>query len=109
MIGSSQRWYDCVKATAATTKRSRTSASSIHHLLCIDTDLRTPLPVCDRRNLRRLDLASSAPEDVGVTDRDADRREVLVDGPLMRQHAILLRAMRDGHDVHVAKLGAALA
>src|SRR5690348_13054813 len=44
-----------------------------------------PLFIRVRRNLGRLDLAAAAPEDIGVTHRHADAREVLVDRLLVRE------------------------
>ena len=62
-----------------------------------------------RRNLARLDLAATTPEHIRVVHRDADAREVRVDCRLVREHAFLLRAVADGHDVHVVEIRPALA
>src|SRR6266542_5986235 len=82
---------------------------SLTNRIGVHSDRRAPLPVRERRDLRRLDLAAAAPEHVRVRDWDADLREVLVDGLLVREHEILLRPVRHRHDVHVAELRAALA
>src|SRR5690349_2813974 len=91
-------------------RESRTaSRDSPTHRFRIDPHRHAPVAIGKRRDLRRLDLAPPAPEDVRVRDRNADTRQVLVDGPLVREHGVLLRPVRDSHDVHVAELVAALA
>jgi hypothetical protein len=50
-----------------------------------------PVAVRLGRDLRGLDLAAPAPEDVGVADGDAHRGQVLVDGGLVRQQQGLSR------------------
>src|SRR5688572_393765 len=62
-----------------------------------------------RRNLARLDLAAAAPEDVRIAHRDATRGQMLVDRFLMLEHALLLRAMRDRHNIHVVEFRTAFA
>ena len=62
-----------------------------------------------RRDLAGFDFASTAPENVCVTDRNADRFQVCIDRGLVRQHQLFLRAVRDAHHVDIAKLSAALA
>src|ERR1044071_5685051 len=110
MIGSSQRCHDCNSATAATIT---TAAAPATRLLTNRFGIHTygfaPLPVRERRDLRRLDLAAPAPEHVRVGHRYAHRLEVLVDGLLVREHELLVRPVRHGHDVDVAELLAPLA
>ena len=62
-----------------------------------------------RGNLARLDFAATAPEDVRVSDRDADAREVRVDRGFVREDAFLFGAVADSHDVHVVEIRAAFA
>src|SRR4051812_32629748 len=62
------------------------------HRLRVDPVPRAELPIRLRRDLARLDLAPPAPEHVRVADRDADRRQVLVDGPLVGQDPVLFRS-----------------
>src|SRR4051794_35845892 len=82
---------------------------SCPHRVRVHPDLRTPLPVRLWRDLARLDLAAAAPEDVGVTDGDADGSQMFVDGFLVGENAFLFHAVGDAHDVDVAELGAAFA
>src|SRR6185503_18320185 len=65
--------------------------------------------VRDRRNLRRFDLAASAPEHVGVENGHAHLSDMPVYRFLVLQHELFVGAMRDTHDVHVRELGAAFA
>src|ERR1700741_1431775 len=88
-------------------RRTPASASSVADGLRIHTHFRAPLAIRDRRDLRRLDLASTAPEHIRVTHRNADRRQMLVDRPLGGENPVLLRSVRDGHDVTVAEPGTA--
>src|SRR4051795_6158143 len=82
---------------------------SLFHRLRIHTQALTEIDVRERRNLRRLDLAAAAPEHIRVRHRPPDLREIRVDGRLVREHRVLLRSVRHGHDVHVAELWPALA
>src|SRR5882672_2990314 len=54
-----------------------------------------------RRNLRWLNLAASAPEDVCVSDRDAGCGKMPIDRSLVIQQQLFIRAMRNSHDVDV--------
>lgn len=71
--------------------------------------LGVPVFVSEGRDFRGLDLAASAPEDIGVGDRDAGFDKVGVDGGFELHDAIFLCAVGDGHDVHIIELRAALA
>ena len=68
-----------------------------------------PLGVGERRDFRRFDLASSAPENIGVGNWYAARLQVFVDGGFVKHDLILFHAVRHGHDVHIAKLRSAFA
>ena len=59
-----------------------------------------------RSDLTGFDLASSAPEDVGVADRNADFGKVLVHGGFMGKDDFLFLPVGDSHDVDVVELGA---
>src|SRR5690606_31565251 len=61
-----------------------------------------------RRDLGRLDLASPAPEDVGVPHGNPCLFQMLIDGRLVGEHESLLGTVAPRHDVHIAELGAAL-
>jgi hypothetical protein len=63
----------------------------------------------ERRDLRGLDLAAAAPEDVGVADRRCRlRADARRSRPCARAR-LLVEPVRDAHDVDVAELRAALA
>ena len=70
--------------------------------------LRAKVAIGARSNLRRFDLAATAPEDVGIGKLHSGLAQVPVDRRFMGEHDRLLHPMRDGHDVDVVKLGAAL-
>src|SRR4051812_23109787 len=69
--------------------------------LLVQANSISPCLVLDRRDLRGLDLAASAPEHVRVEDRNPGFTEMLVDGRLVVQHDLLGGAVRDRHDVDV--------
>src|SRR4051794_38931155 len=77
--------------------------ASLPHRARLDAVGFTPCLVRKRRNLARLDLAAAAPEDVGVAHGDADLLQVRVDRALVGQHEVLVGAVGDAHDVHVAE------
>src|SRR5437762_11888860 len=62
-----------------------------------------------RRNLRWLNLAASAPENICVRNWDAGQIEMPIDSGLMIEQQLFIRAMRNGHDVDVLKFGARFA
>src|ERR1051326_1112433 len=110
MIGCSQRCHDWRSAIAATIATSAAPASFLlTNRIGIHAHRRAPLPIRERRDLRRLDLAAAAPDHARPRDRAATRLQMLVDRLLVREHEILLRPVRHRHDVHVAELRAALA
>src|SRR5688572_3688968 len=63
----------------------------------------TPGAVRRRHNLGRLDLAAAAPEDVGVADKNAERREMGVNRRLVLDNEVLVEAVRHRHHVDVAE------
>src|SRR3954468_12679555 len=79
------------------------------HIACFQTHARTPIAIRLRRDFAGLDFAAPAPEDVRVAHRDAAPRKVRVDGGLVREHELLVGAMRHAHHVHVPKPRPALA
>ena len=62
-----------------------------------------------RRNFRGLDFAAPAPENVGVGNRNAAGREMLVDGALVLEQQRFVGAVRDRHDVDVLEFRARFA
>ena len=54
-----------------------------------------------RRNLRWLDLAAPAPEDVRVRNWDSARIKMPINGGLVIEQQLLIRAVRNSHDVDV--------
>src|SRR6266404_2096282 len=64
---------------------------------------RKPLPINLRRNLRGFDLAASAPENIGVGNRNAARLKMSIYRRFVIEQALFVRAMRNRHDVHVLK------
>ena len=66
-------------------------------------------PVNLRRNFGRLDLAPATPEDVRVGDRNVAACEVSIDRCLVLEEQRFVGAVRDRHDVDVAKFRPRLA
>ena len=62
-----------------------------------------------RRNLRWLDLAASAPENICVRNRDIPGLQMPIHGGLMIEEQLLIRAMRHSHDIDVPEFGAGFA
>ena len=62
-----------------------------------------------RRNLRWFDFAASAPEDVRVRNGYAARLKMPINGRLVIEQQLFIRAMRDGHDVDILEFGARFA
>src|SRR6185503_18907508 len=60
-----------------------------------------PRDIRGRRDLRRLDLAASAPEHVRVQHGHSHAGEMRVDRALVCENGLLLRTVRHRHDVHV--------
>ena len=54
-----------------------------------------------RRNLRWLDLAATTPENVCIGDREVAQAKVLINGRLVIEKQLFIRAVRHGHDVDV--------
>ena len=70
---------------------------------------REPFAINVRRDFRWLDLASPAPEDVRVGNRNPARGEVLVDRALVLEQQRFVGAVRDRHDVDVLEFRTRLA
>src|SRR5579871_1867556 len=70
---------------------------------------RTKIAIGFGRDLGRLDLAATPPEDIRIRKVDARLPQMLVDRRLVREHRGLLHAVGDGHDVDPVKLRSALA
>src|SRR6185503_17747394 len=79
------------------------------HLLWTYPHTRTPITIGLRCDFARLDFAAAAPEDVRVTHFNATTRKVRVDGGLVREHELLVGAMRHAHHIYIAKLRATFA
>src|ERR1700730_11254022 len=69
----------------------------------------SPRGVFNGRDLGWLYLAAPAPKHVRVENGDAGLLEMFVDRELVPEHNLFVRAVRHGHDIHVAELGPALA
>ena len=82
--------------------------ASLSHGPRIQALLAAPTLVFERRDFARLDLASAAPEDVAVADGYSLGGEMPVDRTLVREKQILIRAVRDAHDVDVIEFLAPL-
>src|SRR6266853_4901513 len=54
-----------------------------------------------RRNLRWLNLAATAPENICVRNWDAGQIEMPIDSGLMIEEQLFVSTMRHGHDVDV--------
>jgi len=68
-----------------------------------------PVFVDKGRDFGGLNLTASAPEDVGVGDRDTRFDKVSIDGRFELHDAVFFGAVGDRHDVHIVKLGATFA
>src|SRR5207253_11128104 len=66
--------------------------------------LAQPFPVKHRRNFRGLDFATTTPKNIGVGYRNIFRSEMRIDSRFVFQEARSIGAVRDRHDVNVAKL-----
>src|SRR4029077_14553191 len=62
-----------------------------------------PVAVHMRRNLRWLDLAASAPENVRVREGKAAGLKMPINGRLVIEWQLFIEAMRHSHDVDVLK------
>src|ERR1041385_2732243 len=68
-----------------------------------------PITINAWRNLGRLDLAASAPKDVGVRDRDIAAAQMPINCRLMIEEQSFVRAVRYSHDVDIPEFRAGFA
>src|SRR5207248_1187754 len=94
---SSQRGVNGILTTIRSTSVIRgvaiisSSASRLlAHRVRIEAGLQAELSIGDRRDLRGLDLASAAPEHIGIRNIDARLSEMRVDRALMGQQQVLV-------------------
>src|SRR6266404_6828687 len=68
-----------------------------------------PLAINVRRNFRWLDLAPSAPENVCVRNWNSARVQMSIDGGLVIEQQLFIRAVCHGHDIDVLEFRAGFA
>src|SRR6266853_3278067 len=71
--------------------------------------LRQPFPIDVRRDLRRLDLTASAPENVCVRNWNSACVQMSIDGGLMIEQQLFISAVCHGHDIDVLEFRAGFA
>src|SRR6266446_439903 len=71
--------------------------------------LAQPFAINDRRNLGRFDLTPPAPKDICVRSRDSFRSQMSIYRRFVLEQQLLVRAVRDSHDIDVFEFGASLA
>src|SRR5438445_13713271 len=68
-----------------------------------------PFAINDWRNLGRFDFAAPAPKDICVRNRDSFRLQMSIYRCFVREQQLLVRAVRDCHDIYVLEFGTGLA
>src|SRR5437763_4430130 len=88
-------------ASSRAHRGARRSAASCRHRA---VHLTHPLAINLRRNLRWFNLAATAPEDIRVAHRNSAGGEMFVDRTFVLEKQFFVGAVRDRHDINVAKL-----
>src|SRR5207237_3534380 len=85
----------------------QSAKSSRRRITPLAAHLAQPFPVKHRRNFRGLDFAATTTKNIGVGDRNALRGQMRIHRRFVFEEPRFIGAVRDSHDVDVAKLRAA--